>query len=271
MSVLVAISHKDREPFRSARHHHLSEGWLSSNLPDGIEAVFFEGKKLGAGSDCFDRLHERARWAPRIGSLVYRVDRFWASTRPSVVPSYKVLGRSQIGVVSLRVAIEDFLSLASLKCLGVFQYFLEQSSAKYLFSTTVGNFIRPVRLLSLLDYVPERSCYAGTVGYVDGPFVSGANRLMSRDVVARLVEAVDNLDMGLLEDVAFGRVVEAAEISPTQLATLNLQSRSDLESVTDRELEKFHQIRVKSLSNRLKNDLEILKLLDERFQLIDQA
>lgn len=270
MPILVAIAHKNREPFRSTLQHHLSRGWLSSNVPEGLEVVVYCGKKLSGAGDFLDRLHERARWTPYLSSLVYRFDRLLASTRPWVVPSYEVVNRLGTGIVSVQIATPPFLMFSSLHLLGIFRYFLEETSAKHLFTTTSGNHIRPERLLSLSNDLAEEGCYAGTVLDFGEPFVSGANRLMSRDVVTRLVESVGELDAGVLEDVAFGRVVATTQIPFLNLETLNLQSIGDLDCVTDDQLANLHQIRVKSLSNRVRNDTELLRRLDDRFRVIDR-
>jgi hypothetical protein len=147
----------------------------------------------------------------------------------------------------------------------MFSYFLEQSKADYLFSTTSGNFVSLDRLITLLDKVPRHGCFAGTIGSAGGPFVSGANRLMSRDVVALLIDAVHEFDAALLEDVAFGRAIEAKGVPFVELPTLNIQGVEQLEALTDAELSQYHQIRVKTGSDRARKDPEIMGLLKQRF------
>jgi len=265
VSVLVSIQHTNREPWSSILRQNLESGWLAQDIPDEAEVIVFEGQELGVIGQNLDRFHERVRFTPPWNRPLRLWDRWLAQVGKYVVPSYEVLESFPNGVTILRIFCPETLRHSIWKQLGMFSYFLEQSKADYLFSTTSGNFVSLDRLITLLDKVPRHGCFAGTIGSAGGPFVSGANRLMSRDVVALLIDAVHEFDAALLEDVAFGRAIEAKGVPFVELPTLNIQGVEQLEALTDAELSQYHQIRVKTGSDRARKDPEIMGLLKQRF------
>lgn len=87
---------------------------------------------------------------------------------------------------------------------------------------------------------------------------------MSRDRVTSSLESAAKLDHGLPKDVAFGRVLESVGISIVNLPTLNLGSAGEIKSIHPENLQIFHQIRVKSNTNRWVSNIEIMRILREK-------
>lgn len=270
-SILVAIQHTDREPWRSIQQFNLKSGWLSRPLPDRVRVVIFDSPPLGPIGRHFDRIHERLRYAEKFRGYLYRLDNLLAlahERRRVRFVEKPALGPS---IASIQVMVREELRLSYLKQLGVFSYFLENTSADYLFSTNTSNFLIPELLLSRLEEVPKELCYAGTEGNAGGPFVSGANRLMSRDVVGLILDSANKIDAGLLEDVAIGRLLGRARIPIFPLPTLNVAGLEELKLVTDEILQGLHQVRIKCAGQRVIADLEVFRQLELRFRGGDPA
>jgi hypothetical protein len=92
-------------------------------------------------------------------------------------------------------------------------------------------------------------------------FASGANRLMSRDIVYKLVKNISNMDRGLIEDVAQGKFLEQENIKLYPLKTKDLHSLTEASLISSEALGELHQIRIKSTHARKEKDVEIMHFL----------
>lgn len=224
---------------------------------------FFSGLDSSKKSRSIDFIHEKLRWS-KAGGILIPFDRVISQLFFPNIPPYHVED-SDFHVPWLKVEIPDLFFLLNQKYLAAYKYFLRQTEANYLFTTNVNNFCQTNLLSEIIQTLPTSGVYAGTnlhAGYKN--FISGANRILSRDVVELIVNESESIDKGYIEDVALGIFLENKRIHQIELPTLNINSIEELEAISTKKLLNFHQIRVKSLSNRKYCDLQIMKRIVER-------
>lgn len=264
-SVLCAIQHTELEPWVTLQRDGQARTWLSSPLPDQMSVAYFVGRPLPPLLRYVEVRHEQLRWS-RFGKVVIPVDRALTFPWRRSVPSASLLERRGPTDI-VQVDMPDMFLLLQWKYLGAYQYFLDETDCDFLYTTTTGSYLRPSKLVGLLGGVPREGLYAGSV-ISAGPrrFISGANRLLSRDVVSFLVRHAASWDRGRIEDLAQGILMESAGVSFYSLPTINLTSMNDLDDLSDDELQATHHVRIKSLQNRTVSDLQIMHALHTRMR-----
>jgi len=95
-------------------------------------------------------------------------------------------------------------------------------------------------------------------------FCSGANRLMSRDVVELVVANRRLYANDVMEDVGLGRLLAELGIQIVAAPSLNLDSQQTLNATTDDVLASNFHFRLKSGSRACRNDVELMHTLHDR-------
>ena len=262
-SVLCAIQHTDLEPWVTIRREGQASTWLAGPLPEHMACVYFVGSPLPDWARRLEIWHERFRWSPR-GKWLVPLDR-WV-TYPlrnwiSVVDRTEQSSPAE----TVHLSVPDAFPLLQWKYLGVYRYFLESTEHNYLYTTTTGSYLRPAMLLQQLKSLPLAGLYAGTPLQAGSrSFISGANRLMSRDIVERIVGAASELDRGRIEDLAQGMLLHEWGVESRPLPTINLHSAKELRTISDAELAATHHVRIKAPRDRSRIDVAIMQELHDR-------
>ena len=266
--VLCAIQHTELEPWITLQRDGQAQTWLASPLPEQMSVVYFVGRPLTQAVRYVEVRHEQLRWS-RFGKAVIPLDRTLTFPwRRSVPSTAHVDHRGDVDIVHLNVP--DMFPLLQWKYLGAYRYFLNETDCDFLYTTTTGSYVRPDKLAGLLVDVPQTGLYAGSI--IDAGqrrFISGANRLLSRDVVSFLVLQASKWDRGRIEDLAQGILMESVGVDFYPLPTLNLTSIDDLTGLSDAELRATHHVRIKSPRNREVSDLQIMHALHARVTGLD--
>jgi hypothetical protein len=261
--VMVAIQHTQMQPWESILNFNRSEGWLSDSMPNEVQIVIFSGKSNSRVVNSLDRLHEKTRWGP-FGRLLVPIDCFLTLPLKHFIPCF-FQSKAFQPYIHLEIDIPDVVTFFFWKYLAVYRYFLDYTDADYLFTTNSSNYIQPKLLSNLVQSAPNSGFYAGSsLNAGRHQFISGANRIFSRDVVSLVVENRALINRHLLEDVAQGSLLRSLNVDLVPLQTLNVHSVSEVLKLDSLQLSRCHQIRVKSGSLREIQDVEILKAIRSR-------
>jgi hypothetical protein len=170
---------------------------------------------------------------------------------------------------SIQIDFLDIYATMKWKDIAVLDYFYRKTDANYLFMTTTSSYIRPVKLMEQIASLPTRGLYAGAISYPGASFAAGHNRLYSRDVVKRILEARHRLRCGVIEDLALGNLCNSLSIQLIELPKRNIGSLEELDLITDQEIQEQFHFRLTSGTRENRQDVEIMNQLHSRIRIID--
>lgn len=265
--ILCALSHGLYEPWLDILKSGQEATWLSLEIPTEIEILHFHATPVGKYILKIDSLHEKIRWSGVIRAGVLRkLDRLIAFPWLSYIPRYsssKLLSTKSHAPVT-HIHFPDTYVTYRWKELALFKYFLEETSCDFLFLTSTASYIRPTELLRFVSSLPKSRVYAGAHPYPDANFVSGACRILSRDVVQLVLSHRRSFDPAVIEDMALGNLIQSFGIVPTYTTLNNIDSIERLDQKSDAELNSSFHFRLKSGNLHQRNDVEIMKSLHNR-------
>jgi hypothetical protein len=185
------------------------------------------------------------------------------------IPKQTISRRLKLTHPVIEINFIDIYSTMKWKDLAILEYFYKHSSSNYLFMTTTSSYVRPAKLIEKLTELPKNELYAGAVAYSGADFAAGNNRLLSRDVVKRILEMRRWLDCGVIEDVALGNLCRILGFSLIELPKINISSLEELNQISDIDLESNFHFRLKSGTIGKRNDTQLMIELHKRFEVID--
>lgn len=271
-SVVVAIVHADCPPWDRIARDGQGETWLKGPRdPAEVSVVYVQGSGQRWGISGVDRLHERLRWSRRTGRAVPRLLRLLDTIAllpwRDWLPTWRISGRANLPRACIVADVPDTYLTASYKELALFEYFLTNTRARWLYMTTTSSYVRTAALLDAVHRLGQQRLYAGTpIPAGTGIFASGANRLLSRDVVNAVFENRRRWDRGLLEDLGLGRLIRRLGYEMVSLPTMNIGSVEEVETLDVLDLSRCFHYRVKSGPLEARSDVAVMRALDQRLR-----
>jgi hypothetical protein len=266
-SVLCALSHGLYEPWLDIVKSGQDQTWLASQNSADVEILHFHASPVGRFPQNLDRLHERIRWSGiKRAAILRKFDRLaswpFLTYIPKVTKSQLLFLESPGDVIHIH--FPDTYVTYRWKELALFKYFLEQTTCNFLFLTSTASYVRINALQEFISGLPQKNVYAGAHPYPEATFVSGACRILSRDVVQLILANRRKFDPAVIEDMALGDLVQSLGVNPIYTTLNNIDSIEVLTSITDKEIaSKFH-FRLKSGTLSERNDVQIMKALHQR-------
>ena len=131
--------------------------------------------------------------------------------------------------------------------------------------TTSSSYINTKKLENFVNSLPEKGVYVGSLPYPGARFVSGSNRILSRDVVEVLYENRMSWKIGTIEDLELGRLIKLhLDINPTTVPIVNIESLEQLENLDHKILYSNYHFRLKSGTLKNRNDVQIMEALHKK-------
>lgn len=259
-TVLCAIQFSNMEPWKSIRNYGQIPTFLAQEIHSGIDFMYFEGLDAPRVLRLIEKGHETLRYR-RLGIALVPIDRVFTYPIKAWIPN-SLIHQNLRRISTLRIEVLDLFPLLLWKYFGLYNYFLNATNFDFLFTTNSNCYVLPKNLQKLIQDLPMDNLYAGTPLKAGiHSFASGANRLMSRDIVYKLVKNISNMDRGLIEDVAQGKFLEQENIKLYPLKTKDLHSLTEASLISSEALGELHQIRIKSTHARKEKDVEIMHFL----------
>jgi hypothetical protein len=269
-SVLCAISHGLYKPWIDILHSGQEQTWLKLSRPAGVEVIHFHGTPMGRLGISLDAIHERIRWSTHSKARLLRLFDFLICA--PLMPLKARYSKSKIlsaGDPALHIHFLDSYLTYRWKELALFDYFIAKTNFDYLFLTSSSSYVNPKKLVDYISTLPLTNVYVGALPYQDAAFISGSNRILSRDVVRKVLKNAHRLDPTIIEDVALGQLINRLGITRKGFPIFNVASLEELESISDRELESVYHFRLKSGALNARKDVEIMKSLHSRLLKIE--
>jgi hypothetical protein len=180
------------------------------------------------------------------------------------MPTYQRSDLLDLGQNSVQINFMDSYLTMKWKDLGTLQYFLSETNSDYLFMTTTSSYIRPTKLLDIVNSFDERIDYAGAVHYEGANFAAGNNRLISRELAQALIHNRQKWDPGTIEDVALGNLVRKLGYKLMRLPHVNISSLGQLRELSDSDLLDNYHFRLKFYDGTERGDTLLMHLLHSR-------
>lgn len=262
-TVLCAIQFTNREPWRTIQRLGQFNTFLSEPVPDGFSYLIFKGRDVSSLARSIEKAHESFRYKKN-GRFLIPIDRIATyplrSFRPRSTLSYQ---HKRVDV--LEIEIPDLFPLLLWKYLGLYRHFIENTGFDFLYTTNSNCYIQPTKLLELVQRTSRLKTFAGTpLRAGRRNFVSGANRLMSRDVVKLILDHFTEIDRGFIEDVSQGDFLVKRHLKITSLPTEDIHSMEEAIATNDSRLRELHQVRIKTKHSREIEDVKIMEYLHSR-------
>jgi hypothetical protein len=241
--------------------------WLSDPRPDSIEVLHAHGKQLGRFGQSVDKLHEKFRWKTGLTSHILRLfDNFLLFPFIFHVPSWRFVSGLQVSDPVIVVNTPDALLTLRWKELGFFDFFLKNSTADFLVTTTNSSYLSFVNLQNLLNSLPDKLLYYGPKPCEGAEFVSGSFRVFSRDVVELIVSKRIFWEGAVIEDVSLGKLLKRNGIHPIFRSICNFESVETIIDASCIDLKSQVHFRLKSGEYENRQDVKLMKLLHSRIK-----
>jgi hypothetical protein len=264
--LLCAIGHGLYKPWIDILYNGQAKTWLSGEIPEDMTILHFHGRKLGTFGLFMDRRHEAIRWTNKYFSFpLSLVDGFLGYPFKNFVPSYFPSNELKTKHLAIKINFPDAYVTVRWKILGLFEYFLNETSCNYLMLTTSSSYINTRILENFVNSLPENGVYVGSLSYPGARFVSGSNRILSRDVVEVLYENRMSWKIGTIEDLELGRLIKLhLNINATTVPIVNIESLEQLENLDPKILYSNYHFRLKSGTLKNRNDVQIMEALHKK-------
>jgi hypothetical protein len=263
--VLCAISHGLYEPWLSILNDGQRLTWLSEKFPDNFEVLHYHATPVGKLLQKMDKLHEKIRWKNRyVASLLCLFDNFILAPLINFIP--RSCDSKLLTTVEnvIHIKFPDTYLTYRWKFLSLLRYFIYETNSDFLFITSTASYVQPDLVLKFVSEIPDRTTYAGAEPYEGAGFISGSNRIISREIAMSSLESLKKWKPGVIEDVEFTRLVQANGHKLMTFPIANIDSVENLLETPDVFINRTYHFRLKSTVGGKRNDVEIMKLLHER-------
>ena len=212
-----------------------------------------------------DRLHEKIRWKNRYLALsLSLLDNFMLAPLLNYIPKYQNSELLKSAENVIHIKFPDTYLTYRWKFLSLLKYFVSETNSDFLFITSTASYVQPDLVLKFVNEIPNNLTYAGAEPYEGAGFISGSNRIISREIALQALESRNKWKPGIIEDVEFTRLVKANGSQLITFPIANIDSIANLLETPDEFIKRNYHFRLKSISGAIRNDVTIMKSLHER-------
>lgn len=263
--VLCAVSHGLYEPWLTILREGQQTTWLTVAFPENFEVVHYHGTPVGKFLQGMDRLHERIRWKNRyLGSLLRLIDNIFLAPLVYYIPKSETSKLLTTAEKAIHIKFPDTYLTYRWKFLSLLEYFLDETDSQFLFITSTASYIQPDLVLNFVRDIRDQSTLAGAEPYDRAGFISGSNRIISREIALQTLQTRKKWQPGVIEDVEFTRLVISNKNKIKSFPIVNIDSIAKLNDISDSLICNTYHFRLKSIQGSTRNDVSIMKALHER-------
>ena len=261
--LMVALLQVNAEPWKSIYQKGQLPTWIKSSPPN-IEIVNIYGDTPNWLVRLLDLIHEKMRWSPLLQGPIHVLDRYLNKfLRKKANPAWSK--KVDKHVTNLHVKVPSTILTLPIVEIVLFRYFLNTTKADFLYMSNTSSYVNLLELEKLTETFSRRKVYGGAMGnFSDIHFMSGANRILSRDLVEKLVANFSLWDFSFVEDVSMGKLLINEDKGFVLIPNLIFQTKEQIDSVGIDELKKSVHFRLKSGNLNSRNDTELMHHLHER-------
>ena len=253
----------EAEPWKSIYEKGQLPTWIKSSPPN-IEIVNIYGETPSKIVRLLDVIHEKLRSSNLLQGPIHTLDRYLNHFLRKKSNS-KWNEKKDTYVTSLHVKVPSMLLTLPIVEIVLFKYFLSRSKADFLYISNTSSYLNLIELERLMQTFPISKVYGGSRGTSgDIQFMSGANRILSRDLVEKLVSNFARWDFSYVEDVSMGKLLSDENKNFVLIPRQIFQTKEQIDSADIVEMKKIVQFRLKSGKLNSRNDIELMHHLHEK-------
>jgi hypothetical protein len=263
--VLCALSHGLYEPWLSILKDGQEATWLTLNFPSNFQLIHFHGSPGNKLIQWLDRSHEILRWKNRwLAAFLQIVDTLFFYPLLNYIPRYMNSNLLKSSRDVIHIKFPDTYVTYRWKFLALLNYFLKETDADFLFVTSTASYVQPKLVLDFVQALPNEQIYAGAEPYPGAGFISGSNRIISREIAQQVLRSKRKWAVGVIEDVAFTNLVKFNGNELVMFPIVNIASLKELDELTDKQISESYHFRLKSFEGQTRTDVTIMKKLHSR-------
>lgn len=254
--LVIALLQVKTEPWKSIYETGQLQTWIEDS-PNSVQIINVYGQTPTKLMRKIDFTHEKLRWQSSTGKLIYIFDWFVSYILRKINnPRWEIKKHKE--VINLTVNFPSTnLTLPNIE-IALFRYFLKNTKAKFLYMSNTSSYINIYKLIKEIEKFSQIKVYGGTIQkYLDLEFVSGSNRILSRDLVEFIVDNFNKWQFQYLDDVAMSKMLKNLNTNKVEVSSISFTSIKEINNMNPAELKKFAHFRLKSgnLKNRIDADL----------------
>lgn len=196
--LLVLIGFANVEPYKTLRDVQM-QTWLKHSGID-FELIFGKSKDANRFIRTLDSLHESLRFGKMTGKVVGKVDRMLMEKSLNKIPSYSFDSNGDFVSNSLSM----YLTMNT-RNFSFFNWFIKETEFTHVLSTTNSSYFDMKSFLDYFEKVKSTPMLFGGARFnieQSTNFVSGSGRLMSRDLILKILETRNSFPAWRIEDLA---------------------------------------------------------------------
>ena len=262
-TLMIGLLQVNAEPWKSIYEKGQFPTWIKSS-PANIEIVNIYGDTPNKMVRALDRTHEKLRWSKLLQGPIRALDRClnkYLKKKTNPIWSKK----SDKYVSNLHVKVPSMLLTLPIVELVLFKYFLNRTKADFLYISNASSYINLIKLEELIQSFPISKVYGGTTETFDDiHYQSGANRILSRDLVEKLVSNFSLWDFSYVEDVSMGKLLSDEDKNSITIPRQIFSTKEQIDLADIAEMRNIVQFRLKSGNLNSRNDVELMHCIHEK-------
>jgi hypothetical protein len=212
---------------------------------------------------CLDGIYWKLKWSKKFGVLILLSEFLLSRTIKSITPSV-VTPEISYTKGDVLINLPDLYFLSSLKSLTMHKYAMS-SQKDFVVFTTTSSYVNLKLLEKFLFDLPRRKLVAGRVVHSGNKkFISGSFRIYTPDVLRDIDRQRMHYKSWLAEDLAMGILLESSGYELIDVPSLDIASLSELNLISDSKIENTVHFRLKSGTDKNRNDSIIMHELHKR-------
>jgi hypothetical protein len=244
ISVLIAISYSEFHPWIEIKEAQ-EKTWINKSQ-NNVDVIFYLSRPAPFLIKKIDFLIEKFRFDSNFGSFISVINRISAKFISHKTPKYFFSKNNNF----LTVDSWSTYQLFGRRNLALFDWFLKNTNADYLYQTNVSSYINVDKFIEILNaFQKEDLIYAGSIinpNRTPFPIVSGSGKLLSRSLIVEIMKNTKLLKFDNLEDVALAESISKIGVEAKSLPRLDLPNLNVLRNYSKSELCSHFQFRCKS-------------------------
>jgi hypothetical protein len=259
--IVIAISHADEKPWSEIKIAQETT-WITNHTIDS-QVIFYLSKPAPLILRKYDKCVEKYRFSKKYGRFISKLNYLSGKLISHKIPMYWFTKKNH----ELIVNSWSTYQLQGRRSLALFDWFINFTQADFLLQTNSSSYFKIDNLMNQLEKFDGIGLvYAGAIinpHDSNFPIVSGAGKLLSRELVLEILKNSKMLKFDNLEDVALAELISNLGVKPFDLGRLDLPNLATIEKHSNEELRSHFHFRCKSDSNP-RVDSQIMQELHSR-------
>lgn len=244
--IVVAISQRDKLPWNKIRKIQ-EETWIRKYEAEA-KIIHYLSLEPPILVNYIDRIIEKYRFAKKFGRLSSLITRLFSYLISSEVPKYK------FNVANKELLVHSYSTyfLFGRRNLALYDWFISNTNSKFLFQTNTSSYLDIVKLISITKKMNCKDLIlAGAIVNPNSQnfkIISGAGRLLSRELITEILKHKNSLKFDNLEDICISELASKLSATIIPLDRYDLPTINKLNSSSDSDLKAHFHFRCKSES-----------------------